>query len=50
MYNRSFFNTRLGQASLLSIAAMVTFAVFSSQMAVPMPADALAITHMVELA
>jgi hypothetical protein len=32
MYNRSFFRTKLGQASMASIAAMVAFVALSTQM------------------
>jgi len=32
MYNRRFFRTRLGQASMASIAAMVAFVALSAQM------------------
>lgn len=34
MYNRHFFSTRLGQAALASIAAMIAFVALSSQMQV----------------
>ena len=32
MYNRRFFQTKLGQAALVSIAAMTAFVALSSQM------------------
>ena len=32
MYNRSFFQTKLGQAAMASIAAMVAFVALSTQM------------------
>ena len=34
MYNRSFFRSQLGQAAIASIAAMATFVLLSSQIAV----------------
>lgn len=35
MYNREFFQTKLGKASLISIGAMVLFLVISTQMHTP---------------
>lgn len=32
MYNRSFFQTKLGKAAMVSIAAMVAFVALSTQM------------------
>jgi hypothetical protein len=29
MFNRRFFNSQLGQAALVSVAAMITFAIFA---------------------
>ena len=37
MYNRSFFRSQLGQAALASMAAMATFVLLSSQIAVTAP-------------
>lgn len=50
MYDREFFRTTLGQAALISIAAMVTFVGLSSQIAVSAPMPAVAIHDQVELA
>ena len=50
MYNRSFFSSQLGQAAIASIAAMITFAVLSSQIAVTTPTPALAAYEQVEIA
>lgn len=50
MYNRSFFRTTLGQAALVSIAAMVTFVALSSQIAVTTPVPAVVAYEQVELA
>lgn len=50
MYNRSFFRSQLGQAAIASIAAMITFAVLSSQIAVTTPNPALAAYEQVEIA
>ena len=50
MYNRRFFQTKLGRAALASVAAMTTFVVLSTQMHVS-PALAQAPEHhFVELA
>ncbi|MEL7444302.1 MAG: hypothetical protein AAGK02_00630 [Pseudomonadota bacterium] len=35
MYDRRFFQSKLGQAAIASIAAMVTFVALSTQMQVP---------------
>ncbi|GMM92521.1 hypothetical protein [Qipengyuania sp. MTN3-11] len=50
MYDRRFFRTRLGQAALVSIAAMVTFVGLSGQIAVTTPAVPLAVGEQVEIA
>lgn len=50
MYNRSFFRSQLGQAAMASIAAMITFAVLSSHIAVTAPNPALAAYEQVEVA
>lgn len=52
MYNRSFFQSKLGQASLASIAAMMALIAVSTQMqADPMLAFAPgAETHLIEIA
>lgn len=50
MYNRSFFSSQLGQAAIASIAAMITFAVLSSQIAFTAPVPALAAYERVEVA
>ena len=50
MYNRSFFQSQLGQAAIASIAAMITFAVLSSQIAVTSPLPVVALTEQVEIA
>ena len=50
MYNRRFFKSTLGQAALASIAAMVTFAALSSQIAVTAPMATLAAHQQVEIA
>ena len=50
MYNRSFFRSQLGQAAIASIAAMATFVVLSSQIAVTTPTPVLAAYEQVEIA
>ncbi|WP_370297724.1 hypothetical protein [Qipengyuania mesophila] len=50
MYNRSFFRSQLGQAAIASIAAMVTFVLLSTQIAVTAPSPALAAYEQVEIA
>ncbi|MBX7483768.1 hypothetical protein [Qipengyuania qiaonensis] len=50
MYNRNFFRSQLGQAAIASIAAMATFVVLSSQIAVTAPAPVLAAVEQVEIA
>ena len=50
MYDHSFFQTRLGQAALLSLAAMVTFVCLSGQIAVTAPMPTVAVHHVVEIA
>lgn len=50
MYSRSFFSSQLGQAAIASIAAMITFAVLSSQIAVTTPAPTVAAYEQVEIA
>ena len=50
MYDRQFFQTKLGRAALASIAAMTAFIVISSQIpATPLPVAA-ASTAVIELA
>ena len=44
MYDRHFFRTRLGQAAMLSIAAMSAFVVLSTQIA-PASAAPMALAH-----
>ena len=50
MYDRKFFGTQLGQAALVSIAAMVALVALSSQIAVTTPMPALAAHEQVEIA
>jgi hypothetical protein len=54
MYTRSFFSTTLGNAALVSIAAMVTFAMLSPELIAAAPIgstiDTLATSDQVELA
>ncbi len=52
MYNRSFFQSKLGQAALASIAAMTALIALSTQMqADPLMAAApYASTHLIEIA
>jgi hypothetical protein len=50
MYDRRFFQSRLGHAALASIAAMIAFAALSSQIAVTTPMPAVASHTQVELA
>ena len=50
MYNRSFFRSQLGQATLASMAAMATFVLLSSQIAVTAPTPVLAAYEQVEIA
>ena len=50
MYDRNFFRSRRGQAAIASIAAMVTFVLLSSQIAVTAPTPALAAYEKVEIA
>jgi hypothetical protein len=50
MYNPSFFRSQLGQAAIASIAAMATFVVLSSQIAVTTPTPVLAAYEQVEIA
>ncbi|MFT6475125.1 MAG: hypothetical protein ACJAUS_002855 [Qipengyuania sp.] len=50
MYNRSFFRSQLGQAALASMAAMATFVLLSSQIAVTAPTPVLAAYEQVEIA
>jgi hypothetical protein len=50
MYDRRFFATRLGQAALASIAAMVMFVMLSTQIAVTAPMAQVAVTQTAELA
>lgn len=50
MYNRSFFRSQLGQAAIASIAAMVTFVLLSSQIAVTAPTVSVAAYEKVEIA
>ena len=50
MYDRSFFRSTLGQAALVSIAAMVTFVALSSQIMVSTPIVPVASNQQVELA
>ena len=50
MYNRSFFRSQLGQAAIASIAAMATFVLLSSQIAVTAPTPVMAAYEQVEIA
>ena len=51
MFNRSFFASQLGQAALVSIAAMIAFTVFAGMMPAGPEAHSLLVgTHAVELA
>ena len=50
MYDRRFFQTRLGQAALASVAAMATFVALSSQIAVTAPALPFALVGQAALA
>jgi len=50
MYNRNFFRSQLGQAAIASTAAMVTFVLLSTQIAVTAPNPALATYEQVEIA
>ncbi|WP_171033122.1 hypothetical protein [Qipengyuania marisflavi] len=50
MYNRSFFRTRVGQAALASITAMVAFVTLSSHITVTAPTPGLAMYQQVEIA
>lgn len=50
MYDRNFYRSRLGQAAIASVAAMVTFVLLSSQIAVTAPTPALAAYEKVEIA
>lgn len=51
MYDRSFFQTKLGQAAIASIAAMCAFVALSTQMQVSSTAQAAEVRHgVVELA
>ncbi len=50
MYNRSFFRSQLGQAALAIMAAMATFVLLSSQIAVTAPTPVLAAYEQVEIA
>ncbi|QYJ06753.1 hypothetical protein [Qipengyuania flava] len=50
MYNRSFFSSQLGQAAIASVAAMATFVLLSSQIAVTAPTPVVAAYEQVEIA
>lgn len=50
MYDRRFFQSKLGKAAIASTAAMVTFVALSSQIAVTTPMPAMAVYHQAELA
>lgn len=50
MYDRNFFRSRLGQAAIASVAAMVTFVLLSSQIAATAPTPPLAAYEKVEIA
>ena len=50
MYDLRFFRTRLGQAAMVSVAAMVTFVVFTSQAPANPPAPPISGFVQVELA
>ncbi len=50
MYDRSFFGTRLGQAALVSIAAMIVFAMASGHVEPRVPGPSVAAFEQVELA
>lgn len=50
MYDRKFFASRVGQAALASIAAMMVFVVMSTQIAVTAPMSHVAVAHAAEIA
>lgn len=50
MYDRKFFASRLGQAALASVAAMATFVMLSTQIAVTAPMAHVEVTHTAEMA
>ena len=50
MYNINFFRSQLGQAAIASIAAMATFVLLSSQIAVTAPTPVMAAYEQVEIA
>ena len=50
MYDLRFFRTRLGQAAMVSVAAMVTFVLFSGQAPANPPAPPISGFASVELA
>lgn len=50
MYDRRFFATRLGQAALASIGAMVMFVMLSTQIAVTAPLAHVAVAQTAEVA
>ncbi len=50
MYNVNFLRSQLGQAALASIAAMATFALLSSHIAVTAPSPVVAAYEQVEIA
>ena len=50
MYSRQFFRSQLGQAAIASIAAMATFVLLSSQIAVTAPTPVVAAYEQVEIA
>mgnify|MGYP000088301082 CR=1 FL=1 len=50
MYDRKFFATRLGQAALASVAAMASFVMLSTQVAVTAPMAQAVVAQTAELA
>jgi hypothetical protein len=50
MYDREFFNSKLGAAALVSIAAMVSFNAYALTQQLDQPANITAVEPMVELA
>ena len=50
MYNRQFFRSSLGQAALVSIAAMAAFVALSSHIVVSAPVATIAVSAAAELA
>jgi hypothetical protein len=50
MFDRRFFATRLGQATLASVSAMAVFVMLSTQIAVTAPMSQVALAQTAELA